>query len=121
MGLMGFMHHVFLIVGKSHSDPFIYRSTVGALLYLSFTRPDITFSVNNVAQFMQAPTNEHWSAVKQILCYLKSTIQHDLFLSRHSSVQLTVYTDAGWGRVSMIENPPVAIVSFLVQISFLGA
>jgi len=76
--------------------PLFYQSTVVALQYLSFTRPDIAFSVNKVAQFMQAPTDEHWSAVKQILCYLKSTIQHCLFLSRHSSVQLMAYTDADW-------------------------
>ena len=79
------------IVGESLSDPFVYPSTVGALQYLSFTRPDIAFSMNKVAQFMQAPTD---SAVKRILRYLKSTIQHGLFLSRHSSVQLIAYTDA---------------------------
>ena len=84
------------IVGKSLSDPFVYRSTIGALQYVSFTRPDIAFSVNKVAQFMQAPTDEHWSVVKRILRYLKFTIQHGLFLFRHSSAQLTAYTDADW-------------------------
>jgi len=54
--------------GKPISDPFVYRNNVGALQYLSFTRPDIAFSVNKVTQFMQAPTDEHWSAVKWILC-----------------------------------------------------
>ena len=43
---------------------------------------------------MQTPTDEHQSVVKQILYYLKSTIHHGLFLSRHSSVQLITYTDA---------------------------
>ena len=47
------------VVDKPLYDPFVYRSTVGALQYLSFTRPDIAFSVNKVAQFMQAPTDEH--------------------------------------------------------------
>ena len=109
------------IVGKSLSDPFVYRSTVGALQYLNFTRPDIAFSVNKVAQFMQAPTHEHWSAVKWILCYLKFTIQHGIF-----SLVILLYSllltpmQIGQGR-SMIKNLPVAIVSFLVQISFLGA
>ena len=40
------------IVGKPLSDFFVYRSTVGALQYLSFTRPDIPFSMNKVAQSM---------------------------------------------------------------------
>jgi len=52
--------------------------------------------MNEDAQLMQASTDKHWSAVKRILRYLKSTIQHGLFLSRHSSVQLTVYTDIDW-------------------------
>ena len=74
---------LFKVDGKPFSDPFAYRSTVGALQYLSFTKPDIAFLVNKVAQFMQASTDEHWNFVKQIICYLKSIIQHDLFLSRH--------------------------------------
>ena len=66
------------------SDPFVYRSTAGAIQYLSFTRLDIAFLVNKVAQFMQAPTDEHWSAIKWIIRYLKSTIQHGLLFSLSS-------------------------------------
>jgi len=84
------------IVDKPLSDSFVYRGIIGALQYLSFIRPDIAFSMNKVTQFMQAPTNEHWSAVKWILRYLKSTIQYNIFLFRHSSVHLTAYTDADW-------------------------
>ena len=80
------------VVGKPLSDPFVYRSMVGALQYLSFTRPDIAFSVNKVAQFMQTPTDEHWSAVKRIPRYLN--LQFSMAFSlRHSSVQFTAYTD----------------------------
>ena len=82
--------------GKSLSDLFVHRSTVGAIQYLTFARPDIAFLVNNVAQFMQPPNDEHWAAVKRILHYLKSIIQHGIFLSRHSFVQLTAYTNAEW-------------------------
>ena len=99
------------IIGKSLSDPFVYRSMVGALQYLSFTRPDIAFSVNKVPQLMQAPTDEHWSAVKRILRYLKSIIQYGLFLSRHSSVQLTSYTDADWAGSIDDWKPPVTTMS----------
>ena len=48
-------------------DPFGYRSVVGALQYLTNTRPDIAFVVNKACQFMQHPTSAHWLFVKCIL------------------------------------------------------
>jgi hypothetical protein len=47
-----------------------YWSVVGGLQYLSLTRPDISFSVNRVCQYMSSPTTAHWVAVKRILRYL---------------------------------------------------
>jgi hypothetical protein len=82
--------------GVSLTDPTTYRSTVGALQYLSITRPDISFAVNKVSQFMHNPRDTHWSAVKRILRYLKHSITHGLVIRRSSSSQLTAYSDADW-------------------------
>lgn len=54
-------------------DPKLYRSVVGALQYVCITRPDLTFVVNKVSQFMKQPLLEHWQAVKRILRYLQGT------------------------------------------------
>lgn len=75
----------------SFSDPTLYCST---LQYLSITRPNIAFVVNKVSQSMQDPRNVHWSAVKQILHYLKHTITHGLLIWHCSSSRLAAYTDA---------------------------
>jgi hypothetical protein len=50
--------------GHDFSDPQLYRSTVGALHYLCFTRPDIAFTVHHVSKFMHQPKDTHWQAVK---------------------------------------------------------
>ncbi|KAF7811381.1 Retrovirus-related Pol polyprotein from transposon TNT 1-94 [Senna tora] len=49
------------------ADPSLYRSTVGALQYITVTKPDLCFAVNKVCQFMSNPLEEHWVAVKRIL------------------------------------------------------
>jgi hypothetical protein len=82
--------------GSTITDPTSYRSTVGSLQYLSLTRPDIAFAVNKVSQFMQDPRDSHWSAVKHILRYLKSTISHTFCIHKNSSKQLTAYSDSDW-------------------------
>ena len=51
-----------------------YGSLVGALQYLTLTRLDISFAVNKVCQFLHAPTTVHWSAVKQILRYIRGIV-----------------------------------------------
>ncbi|VVA35516.1 PREDICTED: Retrovirus-related Pol poly from, partial [Prunus dulcis] len=56
------------------SDPTFYRSTVGALQYLTWTRPDLAFAVNQVCQHMHNPRESHLAAVKRILRYLKGTL-----------------------------------------------
>ena len=51
-------------------DPYFYRSIVGGLQYLTFTRLDIAFSVNHVCQYMHRPTNFHFKLRKRIRQYV---------------------------------------------------
>jgi histone deacetylase 1/2 len=81
------------------TDPSLYRSTVGALQYATLTRPDISFSVNKVCQFMSHPLETHWKAVKRILRYLKGNISHGLLLHlshKGPPFSLRAYSDADW-------------------------
>ncbi|RVW71744.1 Retrovirus-related Pol polyprotein from transposon TNT 1-94 [Vitis vinifera] len=59
--------------GEPLGDPGRYRRLVGKLNYLTITRPDISFPVSVVSQFLQSPCDSHWDAVIRILRYIKST------------------------------------------------
>ncbi|RVW58402.1 Retrovirus-related Pol polyprotein from transposon RE1 [Vitis vinifera] len=82
--------------GVSLSDPSEYRHTVGALQYVTLTRPDIAFVVNKACQFMAKPSDVHWMAVKRILRYLKGTIHLGLHFQPAASMELQGYSDADW-------------------------
>ena len=86
-----------IIDGSPFSDPTLYRSLVGALQYLTITRPDIAHAVNSVNQFLHAPTVDHFLAIKHILRYVKGTLHFGLTF-RPSTVPsaLVAYLDADW-------------------------
>ncbi|KAM0070796.1 putative RNA-directed DNA polymerase [Helianthus debilis subsp. tardiflorus] len=84
--------------GDLFSDATLYRSIVGALQYLTITRPDISYAVNQVSQFLHAPTTAHFQEVKRILRYLKGTISYGLHYSRPTQTMLLGYSDADWAR-----------------------
>ena len=82
-----------LVDGTSSTNSTEFRSVIGALQYLSLTRPDISFSVNKLSQFMHKPTVTHWTALNSL----------------HILMRI--------GRATMMIGPPPPHVShFLVSI-----
>jgi histone deacetylase 1/2 len=77
-------------------DSFRYRSVVGALQYLTLTRPDISFAVNKVCQFLSQPTGVHWEAVKRILRYVKGTLDTGLQIRKSPLHGISIFTNADW-------------------------
>ena len=82
--------------GDPVSDPTLYRSLAGALQYLTFTRPGISYAVQQVCLYMHDPQEPHLAALKRILRYVRGTIDHGLQLHVSSTSQLTAYTNADW-------------------------
>ena len=82
--------------GVPLSDPSLYRTIVGSLVYLTVTRPDIAHAVHVVSQFVTAPTTVHWGAVLRILRYLRGTQFRTLMFPSSSSLELRAYSDANW-------------------------
>lgn len=82
--------------GKLLENPTQYRRLIGALQYITHTRPDISYIVNKLSQFLQAPTENHWQAGKRILRYLKGTKHLGLQLYKSTNLSLQGYSDADW-------------------------
>ncbi|KAK4355910.1 hypothetical protein RND71_024881 [Anisodus tanguticus] len=83
--------------GTPYEDPTLYRSLAGALQYLTFTRPDITYVVQQVCLFMHDPRIEHMNALKHIIRYIQGTLDYGLHLYPSSTSTLVSYTNADWG------------------------
>ncbi|KAK4342722.1 hypothetical protein RND71_038538 [Anisodus tanguticus] len=83
--------------GAPYEDSTRYRSLAGALQYLTFTRPDITYAVQQVCLFMHHPRVEHMNALKRIIRYIQDTLDYDLHLYHSSTSTLVSYTDADRG------------------------
>lgn len=82
--------------GEKFVDPHLYRSIVGALQYVTITRPELAYSVNKVCQFMHNRTVVHWQAVQHILRYLKGTFDYGLLLRKPHHLSLQGFADSDW-------------------------
>ncbi|KAK6780427.1 hypothetical protein RDI58_022611 [Solanum bulbocastanum] len=85
------------ITSAHFDDPTLYRSLAGALQYLTFTRPDISYAVQQVCLHMHDPRVDHMSALKRIIRYVQGTLDFGLHLYPSSISSLVAYTDADWG------------------------
>nr|KYP61042.1 hypothetical protein KK1_023466 [Cajanus cajan] len=82
--------------GTALADPSPYRRLIGKLIYLTSTRPDIAFAVQNLSQFVSSPTDIHFRDVFRVLRYLKKSLGAGIFLSSSSSLQLKGFSDSDW-------------------------
>jgi hypothetical protein len=82
--------------GDPLPDPMRYRHLVGSLVYLAVTRPDLSYPVHILSQFVSASTTVHYSHLLRVLRYLRGTITRCLFFPRSSSLHLQCYSNAMW-------------------------
>ncbi|XP_065625194.1 secreted RxLR effector protein 161-like [Quercus suber] len=83
------------LLGKS-VDPSLYRSMIGSLLYLSTSRPDISYSVGVCSRYQANPKESHMIALKRIIKYVKTTAKFGVWYSKDTNGVLAGYSDTDW-------------------------
>ena len=87
-------HHLGLAEGKYFASPYQYRRLVGRLIYLCFTRPELSYSVHILSQFMQQPCLDHWEAILCVVRYLKGNSGQGILLDSSCDMHLYGWCDA---------------------------
>ncbi|MBW0489777.1 hypothetical protein O181_029492 [Austropuccinia psidii MF-1] len=91
-----------------------YFSEIGSLRYLSTaTRPDLSFAVSALSQFLESPGTQHWHAFLHVLKYLKGTCSIGLTYCRNNQEPPTAYSDADWGNCRLSQQ---SVTGYLVTI-----
>ena len=79
-------------------DPSIYRKLVGKLNYLTNTRPDLSYSVQYLSQFLQTPTQCHMTAALYTLRYVHKEPSQGLFFHNKADFKLEAFCDSDWAQ-----------------------
>jgi hypothetical protein len=96
------------VPNDEHHDIPEYRSAIGSLMYAVIgTRPDISFAVQTLSQFMSNPGPAHWSAVKRVFRYLNGTRDLGIIYSKGGEVEPLAYSDDDWGA-NMIDRKSIS-------------
>ncbi|XP_071715300.1 secreted RxLR effector protein 161-like [Rutidosis leptorrhynchoides] len=82
--------------GKDLEDTTMYRKLVGSLIYLTLTRPGISFVVGVMSRYMQDPKKHHLEAVRRIMRYVKNTIGYGLMFKAGGDCKLVGYCDVDY-------------------------
>ena len=86
--------------GTLLTDPSQYRRLIGRLLYLTLSRPNITFVVHKLSEFVAQSRDSHIQVAHHLRRYLKHSPSQGLLFSANSTLQLKAFSNADWGSCS---------------------
>lgn len=82
--------------GSPLSDPLLYRRLLGKLNFLTNTRPDLSYAVQTLSQYMQSPHSSQLDAAFHTLRYVAGTPGLGLFMHPTLSFQILAFCDSDW-------------------------
>lgn len=89
-------HNLAKAEGAFYTDPYKYRRLVGRLVYLAVTKPEISYAVHILAQFLSQPRQKHWEAALRLVRYLKGAPGQGILLSSQTDLLISAYCDSDW-------------------------
>ncbi|KAI0507666.1 hypothetical protein KFK09_013793 [Dendrobium nobile] len=93
-------------------DPSLYRKLTGALQYLTITRPDIAYAVNNLSQHIHDPQPIHIYLLKRLIRYIKGSANLGLSITK-SDLRLQTFSDADWASDPITRKSTTGYCTFL--------
>ncbi|XP_019265012.1 PREDICTED: uncharacterized protein LOC109242633 [Nicotiana attenuata] len=90
----------------------MYQRLIGRLLYLEITRPDISYTVQVLSQFMNAPKQSHYDAALRVVKYIKNCLGQGLLMSSKQSRKVSAFCDADWASCSVTKK---SVTSFCMK------
>ncbi|XP_013607807.1 uncharacterized mitochondrial protein AtMg00810-like [Brassica napus] len=94
-------------------NPEQYHHLVGRFIYLTSTRPDLSYLVHILSQFMKTPLLAHWEAALRLVRYLKGSSSQGIFLRSDSDLTITAYCDSDWASCPLTRRSLSAYIIYL--------
>ena len=90
-----------------------YQKLIGKLIYLTITRPDISFAIQTLSQFMHSPRKSHVKLAMSVLRYLKQCPGKGITLVKCAELKLIGYVDVDWGKCPSTRRSVTGFCIFL--------
>src|SRR4051794_40770981 len=87
--------------GNELKDPSIYRRLFGRMIYLTISRPDLSYPILILSQFMAKPRPPHLAMAHKVLRYIKETLRQGLMFLANQKLKLIAYCGVDWASCPM--------------------